>query len=189
MTYIGFVCWYLPSSPGSPWQLPVGKQFLLFQSAWLILALRSHITHHTLTISLYTHTYINPQIAEHKGLQEGWRGCPIWRVRRDPIVFRQHQNADTDADFLRVVKVYTSNPAWEAAGGWQSCCRVAESSQTSRSKLWSHRTPGMRCWAVGVQCWTEGCRIIDMRHRKGTEWGNDRTNEQQFEWVTLSNGT
>lgn len=89
----------------------------------------------------------------------------------------------------RVLKLYTSNPFWQAAGGRQSCCRVAESSQTFRSKLWSRRTLGTRCWAVGVRCWTEGCKIIDTRHRRGTEWGNDRTNEQQFEWVTLSYGT
>lgn len=144
----------------------------------------THYTTHLNYISLYTHTYKSADCWTQR-VTRGLERLPDSESLEGPYCL---QTAPECRYKCRVLKLYTSNPAWEAAGGRQSCCRVAESSQTSRSKLWSHRTWGMRCRAVGVQCWTEGCRIIDMRHRKGTEWGNDRTNEQQFEWVTLSNG-
>lgn len=68
-------------------------------------------------------------MAEHKGLQAGWRGCTVRRAQRDPIVFRWHQNADTEAEFLDCILATLLEKlpgAGRAAAGWQSPARLSD---------------------------------------------------------------
>lgn len=126
----------------------------------------THYTPHLIYISLCTHIS---------------KSTDCWTQRVTRGLERLHGSESLEGPYClqvapecrhggRVHKLYTSNPFWQAAGGRQSCCRVAESSQTFRSKLWSRRTLGTRCWAVRG-------KMLDRRVQ------NHRPEAQEGDWM------